>query len=103
MTAASRLPRFEPRPTRGRAERRRQRMGASTRSFDEPNETKSFPNGRAHIVGVPGVRVGMGTFRPGWRWWNAVRALMARGGCPLLRVGYQVSGRRRVEPGDGST
>ena len=78
-------------------------MGASVRSFEEPNETKSFPNGQEHILDVNGVDVGMATFRPGWRWSNDVRPLMGTERCPLLHVGYNLSGNLHVELADGST
>jgi len=78
-------------------------MGASTRSFEDPNQTKSFPNGNEHIVEVHGVPIGMATFEPGWRWSNDVRPLVGTERCPILHVGYCLSGRLHVELADGST
>lgn len=78
-------------------------MGASTESFERPQETTSFPNGQQHIVEVHGVPVAMATFNPGWRWSNDVRPLMGTDRCPLLHVGYNMTGRLHVELADGST
>jgi hypothetical protein len=78
-------------------------MGGSTARFDQPEETKRFPNGEEHIVQVHGVAVGMATFQPGWRWSNDVRPIMGTERCPLLHVGYNLSGRLHVELADGST
>ncbi len=78
-------------------------MGASVGRFDQPEETNRFPNGEEHIVHVHGVAVGMATFQPGWRWSNDVRPLVGTERCPLLHVGYNLSGRLHVEFADGST
>jgi hypothetical protein len=37
------------------------------RSFDQPDETREFPNGRAEIVKIGGGEIGRLVFEPGWR------------------------------------
>lgn len=41
------------------------------RSFEAPNETRQFPNGRAEIVMIGDNEVGRLVFEPGWRWYGA--------------------------------
>src|SRR5215212_6646739 len=43
------------------------------KSFDNPDEVREFPNGRAEILKVGGGEVGRYTFQPGWRWSNDVK------------------------------
>jgi hypothetical protein len=78
-------------------------MQASARSFEQPDDTTRFPNGHEDIVDVRGRVVGLATFGPGWRWSNDVRPLVGTDSCPLVRVGYMLSGRLHVQMGDGST
>ena len=78
-------------------------MEAFTRAFEEPDDTTRFPNGFEHVVNVRGTPVGLTTFQPGWRWSNDVRPLMGTDSCPLLHVGYVLSGRLHVRMNDGST
>ena len=78
-------------------------MQALVRSFEQPEETTTFPNGDERVVHVLGKPIGMATFRPGWRWSNDVRPLMGTDGCPLLHAGYMVAGHLHVEVSDGTT
>ncbi|MBV8302691.1 MAG: hypothetical protein JOZ04_00675 [Acidimicrobiia bacterium] len=43
------------------------------RSFEEADEARVFPNGRAEILKVGGAEVGRLVFEPGWRWCNDVK------------------------------
>jgi hypothetical protein len=45
------------------------------RSFQAPDETRAFPNGRAEIVKIGDGEVGRLVFEPGWRWSNDVKAI----------------------------
>ncbi|HEY9378438.1 MAG TPA: cupin domain-containing protein [Jiangellaceae bacterium] len=74
-----------------------------TRNFEEPDKTTRFPNGYEHVIDVLGTPVGLATFQPGWRWSNDVRPLMGTDSCPLVHVGYVLSGRLHVRMNDGST
>jgi hypothetical protein len=78
-------------------------MQAFARNFEQPDETTRFPNGYEQVVKVRGTPVGLATFQPGWRWSNDVRPLMGTDSCPLLHVGYVLSGRLHVRMNDGST
>lgn len=78
-------------------------MESLVRSFDQPEETTTFPNGHEHVVHVLGTPVGKVTFQPGWRWSNDVRPLMGTESCPLLHAGYMLAGHLHVEVNDGRT
>ena len=78
-------------------------MQAFAKNFEQPDDTTRFPNGYEHVVDVRGTSVALATFQPGWRWSNDVRPLMGTDSCPLLHVGYVLSGRLHVQMNDGST
>jgi mannose-6-phosphate isomerase-like protein (cupin superfamily) len=77
--------------------------GAFARSFERPEDTTRFANGEERLVHVLGVKVGLATFEPGWRWSNDVRPLFGTNSCPVHHAGYVLSGRLHVEMDDGST
>ncbi len=78
-------------------------MHALARNVEQPDDTTRFPNGQERIIEVLGTPVGLATLQPGWRWSNDVRPVMGSDSCPLLHVGYALSGRLHVEVNDGST
>jgi hypothetical protein len=78
-------------------------MRGVARSFEETAEVNEFPNGHQRVVQVRGMPVGLATFQPGWRWSNDLRPMMGTDRCPVLHVGYALSGRLHVELEDGST
>ncbi|MBV9684479.1 MAG: hypothetical protein JO046_21990, partial [Solirubrobacterales bacterium] len=45
------------------------------KSFERPDETRQFPNGKAEIVSIGGAEVGRLIFQPGWRWSNDVKPI----------------------------
>ena len=47
-------------------------MPNQAKSFDQPEETRSFDNGGVDLVEVAGNKVGRATLEPGWRWSEAV-------------------------------
>ena len=52
------------------------------KSFQTPDETREFPNGRAEILKVGGGEVGRLVFEPGWRWSNDVKPIAQHGQLP---------------------
>jgi hypothetical protein len=87
----------------GRTRREEERMQGMVRSFEETADVTEFPNGNERVIQVQGMPVGLATFHPGWRWSNDVRPMMGTERCPVLHVGYALSGRLHVELQDGST
>jgi quercetin dioxygenase-like cupin family protein len=72
------------------------------KSFRQPDETRTFPSGRAEIVRVSGAEVGRLTFQPGWRWSEHVKPIAGTASCEAPHFQYHVSGRLAIRMDDGS-
>lgn len=71
------------------------------KSFDRPDETRTFTKGRLDLVRVGGLTVGRATYEPGWRW-----SEHAGGGealCQASHVVVVVAGRNLVTMADGTS
>ena len=51
------------------------------RSFEQSDEVREFPHGRAEILKVGGVEIGRLVFEPGWRWSNDVKPVAGTDSC----------------------
>jgi hypothetical protein len=72
------------------------------RSFQTPDETREFPNGRAEILKVGGGEVGRLVFEPGWRWSNDVKPLANTETCEAPHFQYHLSGQLAILMDDGT-
>ena len=72
------------------------------KSFQAPEETREFPNGRAEILNVGGAEVGRFVFEPGWRWSNDVKPLANTDSCEAPHFQYHLSGRLAIRMDDGT-
>ncbi len=72
------------------------------KSFQTPDETRDFPNGRAEILGIGGGEVGRLVLEPGWRWSNDVKPIAGTDSCMVHHKGYGVSGRLHIVMDDGT-
>jgi quercetin dioxygenase-like cupin family protein len=70
--------------------------------FDDPDEVREFPHGRAEIVKVGGGEVGRFTFEPGWRWSDHVKPIAGTDSCEAPHFQYHVSGRVAILMDDGT-
>src|SRR3954451_11320665 len=61
------------------------------KSFDNPDEVREFPNGRAEIVKIGDGEVGRYTFQPGWHWENDVKPIVGTHSCEVPHFQYHVS------------
>jgi hypothetical protein len=77
-------------------------MPNQAKSFDQPEETRSFDNGRVDLVEIAGNKVGRATFEPGWRWSQAVKPIVGTNSCQVAHVGYAISGKLHVVMDDGT-
>src|SRR5688572_5210462 len=73
------------------------------KSLDEPDEVRSFPNGRVEIFNLDDVVIGRTVFDHGWRWSEHVRPTAGTDLCEYHHLGVCVSGTLRVRTGDGLT
>ena len=77
-------------------------MPNQAKSFDQPEETRSFENGDVNLVEIAGNKVGRATLEPGWRWSEAVKPIVDTDTCQVAHVGYAISGRLHVVMDDGT-
>ena len=75
---------------------------ACSKSFDRPDETRSFPDGEAAVVDLGDVKLGMGRLHPGWSFERSMKPLVGGDSCQLRHVGFAFSGRLVVTMNDGS-
>lgn len=72
------------------------------KSFQNPDETREFPNGRAEILEVGGGQVGRMVFEPGWRWSNDVKPIANTDSCQAPHFQYHLSGQLAIQMDDGT-
>lgn len=77
--------------------------GLESKSFDAPDETRTFDKGRMDIVTLGSTTVGRATFEPGWRWSQSLGPMMGTDSCEAPHLAYVVSGRIHVEMDDGTS
>ncbi len=72
------------------------------KGFDQPDEVREFPNGRAEILEFGAGEVGRFVFQPGWSWSSDLRPVAGTHSCEVQHFQYQVSGRLGVRMDDGT-
>ncbi len=72
------------------------------KSFEAPDETREFPNGRAEILKVGGGEVGRLVFEPGWRWSNDVKPIATTESCEAPHFQDHLSGQLAIRMDDGT-
>jgi quercetin dioxygenase-like cupin family protein len=75
---------------------------AEQKSFDKPDETREFPNGRADILEIGGSQIGQLTLEPGWRWSEHVKPVAGTAWCEAPHFQYHVAGTLRIQMSDGT-
>ena len=78
------------------------RQQTEQKSFDNPDETREFPNGRAEILHIGDGQVGRFVFEPGWRWSNDVKPIAGTDSCEAPHFQYHVSGELAIRMDDGT-
>jgi hypothetical protein len=72
------------------------------KTFNTPDENRSFPNGHAEILHIGESEIGRLVFEPGWRWSNDVKPLAGTESCEAPHFQYHVSGRLGIKMDDGT-
>ncbi len=72
------------------------------RSFEDPDELREFPNGKAEILKVGASEVGRLEFQPGWRWSNDVKPIAGTESCTAPHFQYHLSGSLAIQMDDGT-
>src|SRR4029453_7960959 len=78
--------------------------GIETKTFDSPDETRPFEDGKgqAEVVNIGGGSVIYGTFEPGWRWSEHVKPLAGTESCQSPHFLYVLSGRVKLVMDEGT-
>jgi len=71
------------------------------KSFDVPDETRSFEKGKLEIVRIGGMTLGRASYEPGWKWSTHVSPLAGTPFCEVEHVGLVLSGRAMAAMSDG--
>jgi hypothetical protein len=72
------------------------------KTFSQPDEVRTFENGKVELVTLGGVTFGRATFQLGWKWSLALKPLVKTQSCQAPHLQYHVSGRLQVVMDDGS-
>ena len=66
--------------------------------FEAPDEVRPFQDGsgQVELVKLADNAVGLGTFKPGWRWSEHVKPLSGTDSCQVEHIGYVMEGRMVV-------
>jgi len=62
------------------------------KSFDSPDEVRTFDKGKFEIVHIGGLTIGRATYLPGWRWSLHVGPQIGATRCNVEHVGLVLSG-----------
>ena len=73
-----------------------------SKSFNTPDEVRTFTKGKVELVNLGEATIGRATFEPGWRWSTCVKPLANTNSCEAAHFGYQISGTMRVRMDDGT-
>ena len=76
-------------------------LQAELKRLAQPDETRTFANGKVDVVNIGGGTVGLATFQPGWKWSNDVKPIAGTDLCMAHHILYQISGRMKVVMSDG--
>jgi hypothetical protein len=72
------------------------------RTFDEPDDRRSFPHGHADVVDVGERHLLRITFEPGFRWSVDMAPVAGTARCQVRHVFWVESGRMGLDPSDGA-
>jgi len=70
--------------------------------FEQPDEVRTFPQGRSEVVHIGGATIGRATYEPGWRWSQHVGRATGSQWCKVEHVGMVVAGRATAAMVDGT-
>jgi hypothetical protein len=78
------------------------RAKAETKSFNKPEEIRSFPKGKVELITIGGAVIGRATFEPGWKWSASVQPLVKTKSCEAPHFQYHLSGTLKIVMDDGT-
>jgi len=75
---------------------------AAQKSFQAPDETRTFDYGAVDLVKIGGAEIGRLTLQPGWRWSEHVKPLAGTDLCEAPHFQYHVTGILHIAMADGA-
>ncbi len=72
------------------------------KGFSQPDQARTFPNGKVDVVQLGEVAVCRFVFQPGWRWSKDVGPITGTRSCLHRHLGYTISGSLHVTQDDGT-
>lgn len=75
---------------------------AEVKSFNKPDEVRTFPKGKLELVKIGGATIGRATFEPGWKWSTSVQPLVKTKSCEAPHFQYHLSGIIKIVMDDGT-
>ena len=75
---------------------------AEQKSFDNPDDVRTFEKARVELVDIGGGQVGRLTAEPGWKWSTHMKEVAGTDLCEAPHFQYHVSGTLHVVMADGS-
>jgi hypothetical protein len=75
---------------------------AEVKSFNKPDEVRTFPRGKLELITIGAATIGRATFEPGWKWSTSVQPLAKTKSCEAAHFQYQLSGTIKVVMDDGT-
>ncbi len=76
--------------------------GVTSKSFDQPDESRTPDKTRVDVVRIGDAEVGRFTFQSGWRWSECIKPVVGTDSCQTDHVGYLESGVLTVRHEDGT-
>ena len=75
---------------------------AEAKSFNIPDEVRTFPKGKLELITIGGATIGRATFEPGWKWSTSVQPLVKTKSCEAPHFQYHLSGTIKIVMDDGT-
>jgi len=75
---------------------------AEAKSFNKPDEVRTFPKGKLELITIGGATIGRATFEPGWKWSTSVQPLIKTKSCEAPHFQYHLSGIIKIVMDDGT-
>jgi class 3 adenylate cyclase len=72
------------------------------KGFAQPDEVRTFPNGKLEVLQLGESAYGRFCFEPGWRWSTDVAPITGTRSCQHRHLGYTISGSLHVRTDDGA-
>jgi len=75
---------------------------AEQKTFERPDETRTFERGRLDVIDIGGGTVGRLTLEPGWRWSEHVKPIAGTELCEAPHFQYHAAGVIHIVMADGT-